>query len=319
MSDIAGVVGGAALSGYYPNGFNPDQYAMDLKNLYRQEQIDYYNSRGMNDVASWYQDDNYFNMHWNYFKETDPTKRLSENDYKYLLGQWQSKRTGSPGAGGGGLSNQQKAAQFLAEIKNIAGILGLGESPDWADLANQAVSNGWSVEILRDMVADHITMDTSKAPGMVHNIFAQTKAAASDYFLNVSDEQMLSWAKQIAKGDLETNAIMPMLQQAAKNQYSWLANTIDSGVTLKDYFKPHREEIANLLEVSPDSIDFLNDNRWRNVLRRVPTQDDPLERSMTISETSAYVRGLDDWKKTQNAKTEAASAVTALGKMMGVM
>jgi hypothetical protein len=251
-------VGGSALAGLFPNGWDPQAFLNASKDAYRQKQQDYYNARGMTEYASYYDDPEFLSTNFAYYEETDPNKRLAKSDYEYQIGKWQYKRTGGA-AGAGGLSNSQKAEQFLAEIKNIAGILGVGESGDWAELANNAVSNGWSVEILRDMVADHITMDTANAPGLVHNLFAQTKSTASDYFLNVSDEQMLAWAKQVAKGDMEANAIPPMLQDAAKKQYGWLANTIDSGVTLKDYFKPHREEIANLLEVSPDSIDFLND------------------------------------------------------------
>jgi hypothetical protein len=134
-----------------------------------------------------------------------------------------------------------------------------------------------------------------------------------------TDAEALDWAKRIGRDEMTEESMVASIRERAKAQYYWLAPVIDQGTSLKEYFKPHTQTIAELLETSPDSIDLLNDERWSKVIRRTPDSEDPSERAMNLFETAKYVRSLDEWTKTGNAKATAAKAVTSIGRLMGAI
>lgn len=219
------------------------------------------------------------------------------------------------GGGGGGISKAQLAGQFRAEIQNLAAQMGL--QGDFGHLADQAAANGWSIEMLRDMLADNITMETASRAGLVKTIVDKTRATGADYFLSISDEQALGYAKRVARNELDEEAIVSDLRDQAKQRYFWLAPQIDAGSTMKQIFQPHRETIAKLLEVAPDTVDFINDGRFKPIVEA--TALDGTKYSLTVGDTEKHVRGLEDWKHTNNAKSQAANAVTALARTFGSM
>jgi hypothetical protein len=97
-----------------------------------------------------------------------------------------------------------------------------------------------------------------------------------------------------------------------------LAPAIDSGVTLKEYFQPHRETIAKLMEVSAESVDFMNDPKWNKVVRYTPPDQEGV-REMNLGEVEKYVRQQDEWKATGNAKSMAAEAAASIGRIFGAL
>lgn len=218
---------------------------------------------------------------------------------------------------GSGPSTAQNAAGIKAELENLAGLFGV-PAQDWSDLAWQAASNNWNAAMIRDAVADQITIDSSRNSGLVKNVVTKSRDVAANYFVQVGDEEALGWAKQIARGEMEEESIVANLRDRAKAQYYWLAPAIDSGVTLKEYFQPHRETIAKLMEVSSDSVDFMNNPKWNNIVRYQPPDQEGV-REMNLNEVEQYVRKQEDWKATSNAKSTAANAAAIIGRMFGAI
>lgn len=221
------------------------------------------------------------------------------------------------GGGGGGPSTAQNAAGIKAELENLAGLFGL-PAQDWSDLSWEAANNNWNAAMIRDAVADRINLESSRNAGLVKNVITKSRDVAANYFVQVGDEEALGWAKQIARGEMEEESIVAGLRDRAKAQYYWLAPAIDSGVTLKEYFQPHREMIAKLMEVSPDSIDFVNNAKWNKVVRYTPPDQNGV-REMNINEVQQYVRQQDEWKATSNAKSIAADAAVSIGRIFGAL
>jgi hypothetical protein len=227
------------------------------------------------------------------------------------------QRAGSGAAGGGGPSTAQNAAGIKAELENLAGLFGLPER-DWSDLSWQAASNNWNAAMIRDAVANQISMESSKREGLVKNVITKSRDVAANYLVNVGDEEALGWAKKIARGEMEEESIVASVRDRAKAQYYWLAPAIDQGVTLKEYFQPHRETIAKLMEVSAESVDFMNDPTWNKVVRYMSPDQEGV-REMNLGEVEKYVRQQDGWKATSNAKTVAASAAASIGRIFGAL
>lgn len=243
--------------------------------------------------------------------------RITDETFRSLVEQT-IKRGRSSGPGSGGPTTAQRAANIAAEVKNIAKLFGLPDQ-DWNAIGWQAANNNWDVEKIRDVLADQITADTARNPGYVNDMISKTRGYAADYFVRVSEEEALQFAKQVASGELDVDSIKGEMTRRAKSQYSWLSNAIDSGATLKEYFDPHRKTIADMMEISPDKVDFLNDPQWANVINRPPDADDQTRREMTLSEVQTFVRSKDQWSTTQNARSTAANGAVAIAKALGAL
>lgn len=225
--------------------------------------------------------------------------------------------TGGPNTGPSGPTTAQNAAGIKAELENLAGLFGMAEQ-DWSDLSWQAANNNWNAAMIRDAVANGITIEAANRAGLVKNVITKSRDVAANYMVKVGDEEALGWAKQIARGEMEEESIVAGIRDRAKAQYYWLAPAIDAGVTLKEYFQPHRETIAKLMEVSAESVDFMNDPKWNKVVRYTPPDQEGV-REMNLGEVEKYVRQQDEWKATSNAKSMAAEAAASIGRIFGAL
>ena len=230
-----------------------------------------------------------------------------------------TKKQQRPSSGGGnsGPTTAQTAAGIKAELENLAGLFGVSPQ-DWSEVSMQAAQNNWNAAMIRDAVANAITLESSKRAGLVKNVITKSRDVAANYFVQVGDEEALGWAKQIARGEMEEESIVAGLRDRAKAQYYWLAPAIDQGVTLKEYFQPHRQTIAKLMEVSEDSVDFMNNPKWNKIVRYMPPEQEGV-REMNLGEVERYVREQEEWKATTNAKTTANGAVAAIGRIFGAL
>jgi hypothetical protein len=253
---------------------------------------------------------------WGFFYDASnpaPDRELAYQRVLNLAGASQG-----PGSGSSGPSTAQQAANIEAELRNLAGMLGVSDR-DWTSVSWEAAKNNWNVTMIRDHVANLIDASSFQRAGLVKDVSVKSRDAAANYFMKVSDEDILGWSRAIGSGEMNEESIVSSIRDKAKAQYYWLAPVIDQGVTLQEYFKPHRDQISKLLEVTPESIDFMNDPKWQSVVRRTPDDQDGTERAMNLNETAKYVRSMDEWKKTSNAKSTSASAVSSIGRVLGVL
>ena len=253
-----------------------------------------------------------------YIMANDPTTNVFN---AAMANNFLFKQMGAEDPGGGGPSGPTKAQQAAgveAQLRDLAAQFGVS-AQDWAAVSWEAVNNGWNASMLQDAVAAYIDMNTIQREGTLKNAVVKARDMAAEYYLKVTDGEALDWAKRIGRDEMTEESMVAAIRERAKAQYYWLAPVIDQGTSLKEYFKPHTQTIAELLETNPDSIDLLNDERWSKVIRRTPDSEDPSERAMNLFETAKYVRSLPEWNKTGNAKATAAKAVASMGKLMGAI
>lgn len=254
-----------------------------------------------------------------YMKTLARTQNEGAAQQAFAMQQLQRYGTGGRGSVSSGPTFDQRVAQAAAELRNFAGQFGVSDYADWNQIARDATSNNWSVAMIRDLVASYINADSLNRAGYVRDVYDKTMATSAQYFVRLGAEEVLDYAKQIASDDLNEESLLGIIKQRAKAQYSWLSDVIDSGTSLQDYFKPHRDEIARLMEISPEAINFMDDPKWQKIVQRPGDANDNSLRSMTLFETQQYVRSLEDWKKTNNARTDAANMVGALAQVFGGM
>lgn len=217
---------------------------------------------------------------------------------------------------------EAKRGDKAAEITNIVATLGLGdvfypEAVKW--FADQALKFGWTPEVLADQLVNWGGQGDTFTQGELAAWQTDAKKLAAEYFMPVSDEAAADWARRMAKGEVTADGIRAYYANQAKQQFANqpdLLGLIDQGITLKDYFDPHRQTIANLLEVSPDSIDFTNDTRWRQVLGA--RQKDGSLRPMSLTEVGVYARQQPAYSRTAGARQQAAGAASAIAQLVGL-
>lgn len=236
---------------------------------------------------------------------------LNQLDAMSLLG-------GGQGGGNTGPTTAQEATNIAATMTDIARTLGLPPQ-DWSSFALQAAQNNWTADVIRDLVADQINLDTSKNAGLVRDVIDNAKEIAANNYVSISDDEAFEWAKRVARNEMDASSVKGEIQRRAIAKFSWLQPQIESGITVKEYFRPHRELIGSLLEKPAEQIDMMNDMKWWPIVGGGKPTDVAPRRDMSLTETAQYVRSLDDWKKTKNARVEVDDAVVGLGKTLGVM
>lgn len=206
--------------------------------------------------------------------------------------------------------------QKRTDVVNLARSLGLEN--DVSGIADMALRYGWSDAQVQDMLAQSINMNTVKQAGAASTWYSAAKEMGSEYYVPVSDDQALSFAQRIARGELQPEDMEGYYRDQAKQRFGHLSKAIDAGISVRQYFQPHQQAVADLLEMAPDQVDLMNDERFKRITRTI----DPLtgqERAMTINEAEKVARKQDQWKLTENARSGAAQAVTAIGQMFGRM
>lgn len=215
-------------------------------------------------------------------------------------------------------SAERKRQERQAELRDLSNQIGLRLGDDWLrNMGEDSLKFGWGEAELRDMLATHINIFTAWNEGQVKTLFNRSKDLGGEYFVKSSDDQHLKFAIDVVKGDYTEEDMVGWYRDQAKSKYAHLAKVVDQGVTLKQYFDPHRQQISDLLEVAGEGIDFLNDDRWRRVV--TTHNEDGTARAMTLGEVADYTRSLADWRKTKNARASAAQMGKYLMETFGAI
>lgn len=214
-------------------------------------------------------------------------------------------------------SADRKRQERKAALDDLQKQIGLRLPADLLqNMTEDALRLGLSDAELRNMLATHINIFTTWNEGMVQTIFNKARDLGGEYFVKTSDDRALQFAVDIVRGDYAEADMAGWFRDQAKSKYAHLASALDQGVTMKQYFDPHRAQIADLLEVSGEGVDFMNDNRWAKVITTTDASTGQV-RAMTLGEVADYTRSLDAWKTTKNARASAAEMGTYLMETFG--
>lgn len=169
-----------------------------------------------------------------------------------------------------------------------------------AQMAVKALRFGWNPqEIQLAIAAEMRYLPKANYGGGVGQMMNGVKSTAASFLIPVTKKQSWEWARRMVSGVGTMEAVEAQMRALAKVRFPHLAKLIDQGITPGDYFAPHRQAIASLLEISPDAVNFM-DTRWNPVMAFRSNAKSPL-RAMTITEASRFARMQPEWNKTQNA------------------
>ena len=202
------------------------------------------------------------------------------------------------------------------------GIDWLSES-DQRRLANDRIAMNWSENndaMFKDIVGNLLNQSPKRNEelvGSVGNLMAQLKANAAQQLLTLDNASAYNYATRISQGDSTLEAYNVAFRQQAKVKAPWAAQMIDDGVMLADLFDQHRQRIGQQLEVDPESIDLVNDPRWRSVVNYTDPKTNQI-RAMTETEAEILARQQPEWSNTATANDQASQLTDTLSTTWGV-
>lgn len=216
---------------------------------------------------------------------------------------------------------KQLVKDTQGNVEAIASRMGVTLGSKSKKLAEHIAKNGITdpQEIQRLIAAEARMGGGNLGPGDITANVSAIKARASDYGVLLTDQGAFDWAQRLAAGTATQDGVNEYLMQQAKARFSsnkMIQDALARGQTVRDALDPQIAQIAELLEIDPDTI-RLTDPRWSSVMEK--QQDDGTFNVMTSADAAAYARGLPEWNKTRNAHESAASFGEALLQRFGAV
>lgn len=228
---------------------------------------------------------------------------------------WQELKYNSPGEA----DTQRRERE--AALWDITRRTGVTISPEAVQaLADQSLSFGWDTNSpqLIDALATMAQYNpgVGKEPTGLGSTMQSIKEMADAYMIRVGDQDAFNMARQVMAGELEQDALKVTFAEQAKGKFAHLTPYIERGITPRQYFAPHVQELAAAWEVSSDSINLMDDPRLSQVIGYADPQSKEI-RPMTISEVQRLARSDDRWRSTRQGQETAAKAAEGILSMFG--
>ena len=205
------------------------------------------------------------------------------------------------------------------EIENIATVNGINLTAEQIDdLARDSIMWDWSVEEERRW----ITSTAVRGGGGFSNVgdlaatATELRELADQYLITLSDHEAMTMAVGVFEGRRNFDGFEQELRQrAVEGRFSFLADHLNKGGTVRGFYGPIVGEASRMLEVAPDAID-LHDEKWSSLLE-VQAEDGSI-RAPTLREVRDQIRLMPEWAGTDNAQVLATQVGAAMTERFGV-
>lgn len=212
-------------------------------------------------------------------------------------------------------AERQRSARYT-DIAGFTSQQGINLSGDRLDqLIEDSIRMGWSQAELQLHLGSELTFTPGGGEGAAGNLYDTNRAKANDFLVPLSDEAVFDWTKRITQGVATQEGFDAYLRDMAKGRMASLAPYLDQGMSPAQVLEPLKQQVAQILEVSPGQIN-LADEKWWPVVSTVDPKTNQL-RPMTMNETAQFARSLPEWSKTRNAQERGAGLSEALLQTFG--
>lgn len=210
------------------------------------------------------------------------------------------------------------------EVEQIAIAMGYDPFKNnlWArHIAYMAARFQWDDTLIKRFIADEnkTFRGEESLTGTIGEVFRSLKAEAADWGVGMSDATLWGHALSMMTGDNSREGMTTMFKSYAKSLFPSIADDIDRGVTVAQYFDPYKEMAVRELGIHPEEISLL-DEKWRRALvtvdpktgQRVPMGLDYWLKELRTN--SQY-----GWDFTAAAKNQAAQFATGTLERLGIL
>ncbi len=210
-------------------------------------------------------------------------------------------------------SFNNKIRDYADQIRLMGNQAGFDESiltPDYINyFANKAYREGLTPQQIKAMLAQEIVPlagTTEKSP-YLHQMREMQQA----YQISIDAPTQRYWLEALSSGRMTIENFRGALTAQAKSLFPNLTGQFEQGFTFKQIIDPYRQQIAKLLEVDPETLDFIGNPKWRNVVDYVDPKDGT-HRTMSNQELSKYVKSQSEYWQTRNGKDAAGEMVEGI-------
>lgn len=217
-------------------------------------------------------------------------------------------------------------AEYNAQLQNtidsvnvLSGQLGLS-GVDTRTFATQALNGGWANNTnllsahLIDFAGNNLNRDpnTGALSGVLGDSFLHIQTSAANYGVNVPQDQIDAWSREIAAGRQTSGGIDNVIVQWASRMYPQFAQEFAQGSKLSDIAQPYLQAMQQTLELNPASVS-LQDASIQKAL-----QGDG-KTAMTMYQFNQMLRADPRWQQTTGAKNAAYDTLAKIGHDWGMM
>lgn len=221
----------------------------------------------------------------------------------------------------------QQLDQQEIYIENLFSAYGITADRNTVEgIATDVLRNGLSNEQVLRIVGNHARTQAAGDSGgklggsLQGNLSAtvqQLQQMAGDYYLKYSEDQLEEMAIRIVEGRWSMDGAMATMRGSATDLYPHLKDRLAEGLTLKDYYAPVKQKLAQSLDMSANDID-LQDARWAPVTQLIDDGKGNY-RTMNFTELTAFARNQPEWWETSEASAVSYGTLNTLMRTMGAI
>lgn len=189
-------------------------------------------------------------------------------------------------------------SEMRNQIRTLAGRMGAPISEDMVRvIAGHAMWQGWNENQMRTALANYVAqVGKNGYDGEAGVAEDELRAYALKMGVKFDDKSLKSWLANILRGTRTVEAYKNFIQNEAIKAFPSLAEQIKGGETVADIASPYINSMANLLEISPTSV-----NLFDPAIRKAMTYENG--QMMPIWAFENQLRRDPRWMKTNNART----------------
>jgi hypothetical protein len=195
------------------------------------------------------------------------------------------------------------------------------------DLVQWALSQSWGKGVDEAALKQHIAqtgkINMALPGGEAANYSMQLKSLANDYGLNNLNltggaNYFTDAAQSILLGKSDINTWKQNIISQAKDNYKQYSPLLDAGISLRSIAAPYINSVANLMEVSPDTVDLSSTSGYGKMVADALRGTDPSNpQAISLAEFERQVKSNPNWGFTNNARDSVMGGVGGLLKMLG--
>ncbi len=215
----------------------------------------------------------------------------------------------------------QRLKDAKTQIATYAKQAGVNLDPARLDYYAAAVNRyGWGEQQVKSAIGHQFHYDPKVAQtGQAAMTVDALKAKAAEYLVPLSNATLNKWGQDVLSGNIDMASFESYAKEQAKSMFPGLKAALDSGVTVAQYVAPYKEHAAQMLEIAPEQVNFM-DPKWRTAVDKIDPKTG-VRTSMSLSDWDTELRtnSIYGWDKTAQAREQGAKLISSLGKTFGAL
>jgi len=206
---------------------------------------------------------------------------------------------------------RQQRTRTLTQKASAYGIT-LSEA-DLRALVEQSLRWGYTEDELNSFILSKGN-SSEIGPGSISANADEITSLARSYLIGMTPQEANNYALKIGKGEMTLDGVRSLFRNQAAQAMPQFADQINNGFSITDATSGVRNQVANILGISADEIDF-NDDRWTDLIDKVDESGN--RRMMTRSEAGRWARTQGSYRNTDQANSLVRNLVDSVGKALG--